>query len=52
MSADKPELVDPLTELAAGAAQLHELFLSFVAAGFSEVQALQLVIAVLQKPNQ
>lgn len=49
---DKPEPIDPLTQLAAGAVQLHELFLSFVAAGFSEVQALQLVIALLPKPNQ
>ena len=42
---DSPQ--DPLTELAAGAAQLHEFFLAQVAAGFTEAQALQLVIAVL-----
>jgi len=38
---------DPLTELAAGAVQLHELFLAQVAAGFTEQQAMQIVIAVL-----
>lgn len=34
---------DPLTELAKGAAQVHELFSSYVDAGFSENQALYLV---------
>lgn len=34
---------DPITQLAAGAVQLHELYASFVAAGFSESQALYLV---------
>jgi hypothetical protein len=38
---------DPLTELAAGAVQLHELFLAQVAAGFTEPQAMQIIIAVL-----
>lgn len=38
---------DPLTELAAGAVQLHELFLAQVEAGFTEPQAMQIVIAVL-----
>lgn len=38
---------DPLTELAAGAVQLHELFLAQVEAGFTEQQAMQIVIAVL-----
>jgi hypothetical protein len=42
-----PDPQDPLTELAAGAAQLHEVFLSYVGAGFSEAQAMQIVIAVL-----
>lgn len=45
MSADSPQ--DPLTELAAGAVQLHELFLAQVEAGFTEPQAMQIVIAVL-----
>jgi hypothetical protein len=35
--------VDPLTELAKAAAQLHELFRAYVDAGFSEQQALYLV---------
>ncbi|MGI5274856.1 hypothetical protein ACQEUU_37385 [Nonomuraea sp. CA-218870] len=38
-----PEPEDPITQLAAGAAQLHELYASFVAAGFTESQALYLV---------
>jgi hypothetical protein len=42
---DAPQ--DPLTELAAGAVQLHEFFVAQVEAGFTEQQALQLVIAVL-----
>jgi hypothetical protein len=33
---------DPLTELAKGAAQLHEFFASLVQAGFTEAQALYL----------
>ncbi|MEU5043169.1 hypothetical protein [Streptomyces griseorubiginosus] len=42
---DAPQ--DPLTELAAGAVQLHEFYLAQVAAGFTEQQAMQIVIAVL-----
>lgn len=38
-----PEPDDPITQLAAAAVQLHELYASFVAAGFSESQALYLV---------
>lgn len=38
---------DPISELAAGAAQLHEAFESFMAAGFSERQAMQMVCAIL-----
>lgn len=38
---------DPLTELAAGAIQLHELFLAQVEAGFTEPQAMQILIAVI-----
>jgi len=34
---------DPITQLAAAAVGLHELFTSFVTAGFSESQALYLV---------
>lgn len=40
--------VNPITALAAAAAQLHELYKSYVAAGFTEEQALRLVIAALQ----
>ncbi|WP_187438187.1 hypothetical protein [Actinomadura decatromicini] len=38
---------DPITELAAGAAQLHEAYEAFVAAGFTEGQAMQIVCAVI-----
>lgn len=38
---------DPVTELAAGAAQLHEAYESFIEAGFSESQAMQMVCAIL-----
>jgi hypothetical protein len=34
---------DPITELAAAAAQMHELFRSYVEAGFTENQALYLL---------
>ncbi|MER6738224.1 hypothetical protein [Streptomyces puniciscabiei] len=34
----------PLTELAAAAAQQHELYSSYVQAGFTEAQAMQLLI--------
>jgi hypothetical protein len=34
---------DPLTELGQAAVQLHELFCSYVAAGFTEQQALYLI---------
>lgn len=37
---------DPLTLLAAAAVSMHELFTSLIGAGFNEVQALQIVIAV------
>lgn len=38
---------DPVTDLAASAAQLHEAYESFVAAGFTEQQAMQMVCALL-----
>ena len=37
---------DPLTLLAAVAAQMHELFVSLVNAGFDKQEALQIVIGV------
>jgi hypothetical protein len=36
---------DPISELAATAAQLHELFTACTAAGFTRGEALQIVIA-------
>lgn len=38
---------DPLTSLAEGAAQLHETFEAFRAAGFTESQAMQMVCALV-----
>jgi hypothetical protein len=38
---------DPMTALAEGAAHLHEIFLAYVNAGFTEAQALHLVGQVL-----
>jgi hypothetical protein len=42
---------DPITVLMAGAVQMHELYLAFMKAGFTEDQALRLVIAVIHKPS-
>jgi hypothetical protein len=36
---------EPLTELAANAAQLHEAFMAYVQAGFTRDEALRIVIA-------
>lgn len=48
----QPSPESALTELAAAAAQLHELFSSYLEAGFTAEQALQLVIALItQRPN-
>jgi hypothetical protein len=41
------EVEDPITLLAAAAAQLHELYVSYVAAGFTEAQAFDLVKTLL-----
>lgn len=38
---------DPMTLLAAAAVQMHELFRSYVEAGFTEEQAMELLIAVM-----
>jgi hypothetical protein len=42
---DEPQ--SPITELAAGAAQLHELFTAQVQAGFTETQAMQIILAIV-----
>jgi hypothetical protein len=41
-----PTPADPITDLALGAAATHELFLSYLAAGFSEEQAIRLIAAM------
>lgn len=38
---------DPITELAAAAAQLHEVYLAYIEAGFTEPQAFDLVKTIL-----
>jgi hypothetical protein len=43
----EPTPESPITELAAGAAQVHELYTAYVDAGFTESQALRLVISIL-----
>ena len=42
---------DPITVLGEAAAQLHELFRSYVEAGFTEDQALKLIIAIVTRAN-
>jgi hypothetical protein len=45
--ADDELPTDPFTELAASAVQLHELYLSWVDAGFTEAQAMELTNTTL-----
>lgn len=44
-----PDPVPPLTQLAAAAATLHELYLAYIEAGFDADQAFQLVLIVQQR---
>ena len=46
MSEDTP--VDPFSELAAGAVNLHEWFTALLSAGFSELQALVFMAEVVR----
>lgn len=39
---------EPLSELAEGAAQLHELFSAYIGAGFTEQQALYLLGQIIR----
>lgn len=47
MGSEEPMPPSPLTALAEGAAQLHELYTAYVAAGFTPAQAMQLVCAMV-----
>jgi hypothetical protein len=38
---------DPMSQLATGAAQQHELFMAWVSAGFTRAEALQLLIVIV-----
>ncbi|MFI8535351.1 hypothetical protein ACIGMX_34540 [Streptomyces aquilus] len=51
MPEKQPTPESPITELAAGAAQLHEPFTSYLHAGFTESQALRLIIGMI-RPNR
>ena len=42
-----PDPADPITALAAGAFQLHEIYSAYVEAGFTRTEALCLVTAIL-----
>jgi hypothetical protein len=42
---DSPQ--DPITDLAAAAAQLHELYSAYVDAGFTETQSMHLLTAIV-----
>jgi hypothetical protein len=46
--------IDPISDLAAGAAQIHELFMAYVNADFTRAEALQIIIAMVtkQRPQQ
>ena len=44
MSEQPPE---PMTQLAEGAAQLHELLTAYVTAGFTRSEAMEIVIAII-----
>jgi hypothetical protein len=44
---DQPMPPSPITALAEGAAQTHELYRSYVEAGFTEEQAMQLICTML-----
>lgn len=42
---------DPISELAQGAAQMHELFTAYLEAGFNEHQALYLLGQIIHAGN-
>lgn len=46
-----PEPEDPITQLAEAAASLHELFVAYVGAGFTEGQALYLIGRLMPNAN-
>lgn len=48
MGGSGPAPPDPMTELAEGSAHLHELYLSYVQAGFLPAQALYLCGQILR----
>jgi hypothetical protein len=47
MASGESAPIDPITELAAAAAQMHELFTAYTDAGFSHAEALQILIAIV-----
>lgn len=51
-SAHSPGPGDPMTKMAAAAAELHELYDSYVSAGFTPAQALSIICSVLTTSMQ
>jgi hypothetical protein len=47
LRADHTLPTDPMSTLAAGAAQMHEMFMSYVDAGFARSEALQIIIGIM-----
>lgn len=48
---DKEELpAEPYTFAEQGAINMHEIYLAYQAAGFTKEEAMQVVIAILQRP--
>ena len=51
MTEPEPDGFDFIAAIAQGAKELFELYTGFVREGFTEDQALKLVIAVIQRPS-
>ena len=49
MAEEPRNLEDPVSPLVAGASSMHEIFLAYIAAGFTRDEALRIVIAFLTK---
>jgi hypothetical protein len=47
MPDENPGPEDPITSLAEGAAQMHELFMAYLHAGFTRAEALQIMISIV-----
>jgi hypothetical protein len=52
LTSDETGPDDPMTELAAGASQTHELFMAYTNAGFSRDEALRILIGIITAPSK